>query len=459
MTAGDLFDLTAEQGVIGALLWDNALFAELPRVRGDDFYDPLHAHIFVTAGEMVRTGKIADAMTMREALREHPGLREVGGAGYILTLLDSAARLRAHAFAYAGIVADLAQRRRLADAAAALSARTLTDSDPSAILADAERALADIGARDITADEWTSFGAIAATAIDRAESGEAAGLSTGIPDLDDCTGGIRPGTLWIVGGASSMGKSIVGQQLAVNIAEQGFGVGYVHLEMDPVSIGLRGAAGATFDKLDGANPHYLSALRRKLTQPQWTRMRAGARRLATLPVMVDARPGQTMTQIESRARRLKRRFERNGQQLAALVIDHEGLIVSERTRDSKAAEAGDRAIRLLALAKALDVGVVALTQLNRDGAKKDGKEALPEMTDLAWSAELERCAEVVALLHRKAYYAERKPEALRSAEDEDALRSREALLVIAKSRAGMRRHVRVIVDVKSAAMLPDGAAP
>lgn len=453
----DMHDLRMEQGVLGYLLYENEALFDL-RVTAADFYDPVHARIFGVIETMIRSGRRADPISVRGFFKESDGLGQIGGAQYLLTLQDSAARFSGHAREYAKQIRDYAQRRRIHAAVKEIEARCGQEPDATALLMDAERLLAEIAQEDRTSEEWIDYAAAADEAIARAESGLAGGISTGIPALDDCTGGIRPGTLWIVGGASSMGKSVVGQQLAQNIARQGHGVGYVHLEMDTTAIGLRAASSAAWDMRSGANPHYLSALRRKLTGAQWEQLRGATATLRNLPLKLDVRSGQTMTQIEARARRLVRAFAKQGIKPGALVIDHEGLIVSERQRESKPAEAGDRAVRLLALAKALDVGVIALAQLNRDGSRKDGESQLPEMTDLAWSAELERCAEVVVLLHRKAYYAERKPESARTDEDYEAIKSREGLLVVAKSRAGMRAHVPVIIDVRSAVMAPDGGA-
>lgn len=451
-----LFHIEAEQAVLGGLLFDNEHFHLLNGLRGEHFYDPVHGAIFDEVARLIRAGAVADPLTLRDWVRGHPGMTELGGGRYLLVLGGAAARLKTQFRDYAAIVMDLSVRRRLRQAMAEISARAETETGGIALLMEAERTLADLSVTDDSADAWRDFGEVAYEAVGRAEAGEAAGISTGIPSLDECTGGIRPGTLWIVGGASSMGKSVAGQQLAINVASQGYGVGYIHLEMDETSIGLRAASAGAWDMHAGDNPHFLSAFRRNLSTAQWDRMRGAARALGALKIKIDSRPGQTMTQIESRARRLMRKFAREGVKPGALVIDHEGLIVSERPRDSKPAEVGDRAIRLLALAKSLNVGVIALTQLNRDGSRKDGSEALPEMTDLAWSAELERCAEVICLLHRKAYYAERKPESARTEDDFLALRSREALLVVAKSRAGKRDHVKILMDVKSAVMAPEG---
>lgn len=451
-----LFNLEAEQAVLGGLLFHNERLFDLGGLRADHFYDPVHGRIFSVVAEMVRAGRLADGVTLRDFFQKEEGLKEIGGAGYLLTLQENAARLNVHLKEYAGIVVDLSIRRRLEETAREIGLAAVAETSGADALMGAERALADLSANDEGGDAWRDFGEIALEAVGRAQAGDAAGISTGIPALDDCTGGIRPGTLWIVGGASSMGKSVVGQQLAMNVAGQGYGVGYVHLEMDDTSIGLRAAANAAWDMHAGDNPHFLSAFRKKLSERQWSTMKGAARATASLKIKVDSRPGQTMTMIEARARRLMRKFARDGVKPGVLVIDHEGLITSERPRESKPAEVGDRAIRLLALAKSLNVGVIALAQLNRDGSRKDGGESLPEMTDLAWSAELERCAEVVCLLHRKAYYAERKPESARSDDDLAALNSREAILVVAKSRAGKRDHVKVIMDVKSAVMAPDG---
>ncbi len=252
-----------------------------------------------------------------------------------------------------------------------------------------------------------------------------------------------------------MGKSVFGAGLGRNIAAQGFGVGEVHLEMDAVQIGLRASTALAFDASHKAdNPHYLTAQRGGLTESQQNKLIGAAKASATLPIYTDARAGRSLSQIEAAARRLFRKMRREGIKPGALIIDHEGLIAPEPGSrfPSQLERANARSEQLLAMAKRLGVAVIALSQITKEGSRADGEERLPTAQDLNYGGALSQAASVVILLHRKAYYAERKPEGLRSADDWAALKSREATLVIDKARGGMRSQVGVLMDMPTAAV-------
>lgn len=454
-----LHNLQAEQALLGALLAHNATFHQLPDgLRPEHFYDPVHGALYGEIARRVRAERLADAVSLAEWWGGVPAASEIGGAKYLVILLEIAARLTSQAVEYAGLVLDLAQRRALREVyeegLASLASRAASEA-----LVESERRLAEVAAQDDSADQWEHLGCIAEQAVVTAEQGELTGLSTGLEALDAKLGGLKRGAVYVVGGASSMGKSIVGKALALAVARQGYGVANVDLEMDVADIGLRAAASQAYAPTEpvysgqpgpGGNPHYLSARRRTLSQRQWERMRAGAGTLAQLPVYVDARPGQTLAQIESRTRRLQRKLKRQGVDLAALVIDHEGLIATETRHASELDRARERAQGALALAKRLNVVLIALAQLTKDGARQDGDIRLPTKDDLNFGSEWDRSAEAVILVHRRAYYAERKPAHLRTDEDCEALHSNEAVLVVDKSRGGARGQVPIVMDVAAA---------
>jgi replicative DNA helicase len=303
-----------------------------------------------------------------------------------------------------------------------------------------------------------------------AKAGHSMGLSTGFEALDAATGGLQPGTLWVVAGATSMGKSLFGMGLSRNIAAQGRAVGEIHLEMDEDQIGLRTATALAYRHgagdwvgqaaYDRINPRYLDAARGRLKAEQWQALHASGQRARDLPIFVDARPGRTIAQIEAGARRLFRRCDRQGLKPGALLIDHEGLIAptpGERL-SSLLERASARGEALLAMAKRLSVPVIALAQITNEGARADGEERLPAVTDIKYGGALTQAASVVILLHRKAYYAERKPKHLRTPADDEALRSHEATLVIDKARGGVRGQVDICMDIATGAVFEPGRA-
>jgi replicative DNA helicase len=250
-------------------------------------------------------------------------------------------------------------------------------------------------------------------------------------------------------------------QIAMNVAGQGFAVCYISLEMNADDIGLRAASSLAFDVNNkswghAGNPAYLDASRGKLSGQQWAQMHGAARAAARLPIYGTDRPALTLARIEAEVRRAERRAKRDGYELRLVVIDHEGLIAPEGRFPSQLEEARARGNGLLALAKRTGKSVLALSQITKEGARADGDERLPNLNDINYGSALTQAADVVALLHRKAYYAERKPKSARNDADLDALNSKEALIVVDKARGGARKQVAVCIDLPSARLYVAG---
>lgn len=447
-----LHDLELERAVLGACILTPAWMPD--GLRAEHFYAPEHGDLWEELRMRQRDGRLIDVMALKPFVMAHKALSSLGANGsYLLSMDGSRAATSAQVAGYAELLRDYARRRATAEACKGALAQV--EKGEGDALTTLEARLQEIASNDADADAWERLGFHACQSVERAELGETRGISTGFPSLDGATGGIQPGTLWVIGGATSMGKSVFGAGLSRNIAAQGFGVAEVHLEMDAAQVGLRTATALAFDADHRAtNPHYLSAQRGDLTDKQWAHLRGAAKASTTLPIYTDARPGRTLSQIEAAARRLFRKMRREGIQPGALVIDHEGLIAAEPGSrfPSQLERANARSEALLAVAKRLGVAVIALSQITKEGSRADGEERLPTAQDLNYGGALSQAASVVILLHRKAYYAERKPEKLRTEDDLEALRSRETTLVIDKARGGMRSQVTVWMDMPTAAV-------
>jgi replicative DNA helicase len=443
-------NLQAEQAILGAVLFDPR-WVERLSLRAEHFSEGPHGALWDEMLARHRAQRLIDVQTLREWAERY--FSEIGGVSYLMRLYTEAAPLARQIEGYAELLRSLARRRAVIIAAQdAIALAGGEEADPLAAL---EVRLQEIAQGDADADAWEKLGVDACESIERAELGEARGLSTGFADLDRVTGGLQPGTLWVIGGATSMGKSLFGSALSRAVATQGVGVGEVHLEMDRLQIGLRTATALAFDVDHRAdNPHYLTAQRGELKPAQWDKLRGAAKASATLPIYIDARPGRSLSQIEAAARRLFRKMQREGIQPGALIIDHEGLIAAEQGArfPSQLERTNARSEGLLSLAKRLGVAVVALSQITKEGARADGDDRLPNATDLNYGGAISQAASVVILLHRKAYYAERKPAHLRSEEDLFAMRSRECTLVVDKARSGQRSHVKIWMDVPTGAI-------
>jgi replicative DNA helicase len=454
-------NIEAEQALLGALLFDNEVLSRVRDLTPESFYDPVHGRIFAMIRDMIRSGSVADGVALKERAAKDDGLQEIGGALYLMRLLELAAPLSTQARAYADIIHEMAVRRAMYQAAMEAAALALDPPEGASIadvLIDAQRGLSAVGETDeALGEEWKSAGEIAAAAVERAYTGDSRGISTGLPSLDDCTGGGRPGTLWVLAGATSMGKSVGGQQFAVNVARQDYGVAYIHLEMDRDEVGLRLASALAFDWKrinatgESANPAYLAAANQRLKPDQWERMRDATRTIAPqLKIFVDDRPGRTVTQIEAACRRLFQRMKREGVTPGLIVIDHEGLIAPEGKHPSELEAARARAHKIKDMAKRLGVWTIALSQITKEGSRADGEDRLPQATDLNYGSALSQAAHVVILLHRKGYYEERKPR--HQGAPYPVPMDYSTTLVVDKARGGMRKQISAIMRIESAVL-------
>lgn len=441
----------AEHALLGALMFDNKALDFCDGVRAEAFYDPVHGRIFSTMREMILAGKLADGLTLRERFQSDGDIREIGGAGYLLVLMENAARLTSQVRDYAALIMDLAARRDLIRTAGAMMYAATTGETPaSEIIAEAEAALTEVTGMGSIEDRWESVGDLAFHGVEEGRAGRARGISTGFPSVDELTNGFAPETLWVGGGATSMGKSVLALQFAVNVAQQGYGVGVNLLEMARYDFGRRVAATLAFQRGDISAPKYLDAARGELSEAQWARMAGAAKAARQLPIFVDSRGGRKLSQIEGSFRRLIMRMKRERIKPGLLVVDHQGLIANEAHFSSQFDAASARGNGLLEIAKRLGPTVFAVAQLTNDGARKDGEEHLPTTQDIAYGAALTQAAETVVLIHRPSYYAERKPEAAKTDDDRRKARSFESTIVVDKARGGRRGQVTVHAHVGNA---------
>lgn len=451
-----LYNLEVEQALLGAILFDNKTLARIS-LRQDHFYDPVHGQIFFELRRRIEAGTEAevDALSMREWASAHDGLCVLGGASYLLTLLGVAAPFVGQTIGYADLLRDLAHRRSLVSAARDAIRQAEAGENGEDVQGALEQRLQEISAGIDDGDALQHKGLAVANAVERAELGEAKGISTGFPAIDARIGGLKP-ALYLLGAASSMGKSTLLSAIARNIAAQGYTVAEFALEMDEMEDGLRAASALAFDRDHRASPpHYLTAQRGELKPEQWAAMRGAAKAHARLPIFTDWRPGRTVRQIEASARRLFAKVRRERREAPGLVvIDHEGLIAAEPgTRfQSQLERTNARAEALMALPKRLGVPVLVAGQLTKEGKRADGEDRLPSMEDWKYGGALIEAAQAVLLVHRKAYFAERKPKHLRSQDDWSAIKSREATIVIDKARGGRRGQCTILMDMPSAAV-------
>jgi replicative DNA helicase len=406
-------NIEAEQALLGAILVNNDAFDRVSDfLRPEHFSEELHRRIFDVASQLIRAGKLASPITLKTFLGE----QDLGG----LTVPQYLARLAAEATTiinaedYGRTIHDLALRRDLIligedivngayDAPA--------DASPREQIEEAERKLYSIAETGRYDGGFQRFSDALTTAVDMAakafeRDGRLSGIATGLTDLDRYMGGLQSSDLVIIAGRPGMGKTALATNIAFNIARtyefrtqpdghttttNGGIVGFFSLEMSAEQLATR-----IMSEQAGV-PSY-KIRRGDITEPEFHRVAEAAREMQSVPLYIDQTGGLSIAQLTARARRLKRQ-----RGLDLLIIDYLQLLGGSRTRnDSRVQEITEITTGLKALAKELNVPVLALSQLSRQVESRDDKR--PQLSDLRESGSIEQDADVVIFVFREEYY-------------------------------------------------------
>ncbi len=372
--------LEAEQSVLGGLLLDNEAADKIGDVvTAGDFYSEAHRIVFDHVARLIGGGRPADAVTVAESLSSAGKLEHVGGLAYLGALVQSvpsAANVR-H---YAQIVRDRSVLRQLASTAAEIaeSAYQPMGRNASQLLDEAETKvmhIAEAGSRG--RKQYEKIGDLLTGVVERIEElfnrehpTDVTGLATGFADLDRMTAGLQPGDLVIVAGRPSMGKTALAVNIGENVAlESKRPVAIFSMEMGANQLAMRliGSVG----KLSSQN------LRTgRLQADDWTRLSSALGRLNDAPILIDETPALTVMELRSRARRIARAHS----PLGLVIVDYLQLMQASSQGENRATEISEISRSLKALAKELQVPVIALSQLNRSLEQRPNKR--PVMSDL-----------------------------------------------------------------------------
>jgi replicative DNA helicase len=391
----------AEQAVLGALLIDGSAWDQVADiVSAGDFYRPDHRLIYEALAELIAGGRPGDVVTVSEQLERHARLEDAGGLAYLGTLArdtPTAANVRA----YASIVRERALLRALIEAGRAITASVFSDDGLSAtdLVDRAEARVFEI------AEQGTRLGsgavrvsALLPPLIDKIDEwhtnpDKLRGLATGFTDFDKKTGGLRPGDLIIIAGRPSMGKTT----LAVNIAEFAAvspetkaSVAIFSMEMPSEQLVTRMLASIGHVPLNSIRSG-------RISDDDWVRITAATHQLSEAKLFIDESAGLTPTELRARARRIAREHT-----LGLIVVDYLQLMQVPGTKENRATEIAEISRGLKALAKELQVPVIALSQLNR--AVEQRTEKKPVMSDLRESGSLEQDADMILLIYRDEVY-------------------------------------------------------
>jgi replicative DNA helicase len=415
-------NLEAEQALLAAILANNSAYEKV-----SDFLQPLHfadsAHgrIYAASGKLIERGQIANAVTLKNVFEADGELSAVGGWKY-LAELERAEITIINVLQYGQVVHDLYMRRELInlghDVVVSAFDHDLEVSASDQIEA-AEERLYNMAESGRSEGGFRSFSEALTVAVEMAEAahrreGALAGVATGFLDLDNKLGGLHPSDLLILAGRPGMGKTALATNMAFNAAtlhaetdgEEGAVVGIFSLEMSAEQLATRILSERTSvpsEKIRNGT----------LGKDDFDKVLEASYELERLPLYIDDTPAISVGQLRTRARRLKRT-----KNLSMIIVDYLQLMrpTAGRAPENRVQEISDISRGLKAIAKELDLPVVALSQLSR--AVEQREEKRPQLADLRESGSIEQDADVVMFVYREEYYLQ-KAEPTRRPEESD----------------------------------------
>ena len=414
-------NIEAEQALLGAVLVNNEAFYRVSDfLKPEHFFEPIHQKIFQLASELVRAGKIATPVTLKTFLDANI---DIGGMtlGQYLARLAAEATTIINAEDYGRTVYDLSIRRdliKVGEDMVNVAFDAPVDFAPRAQIEDAERKLYELAETGRYDGGFQGFGNALTTAIDMAANayqrdGKLSGIATGLEDLDRMMGGLQKSDLIVLAGRPGMGKTALATNIAFNVASAWQGtvradghtettnggvVGFFSLEMSAEQLATRIIAEQTDIPSNQIR-------RGSINENQFEKIKDYSIRLQNLKLFVDETGGLSIAQLAARARRLKRQ-----RGLDLIVVDYLQLLTgsSKRGAENRVQEITEITTRLKALAKELQVPVLALSQLSRQVESREDKH--PQLSDLRESGSIEQDADVVLFVYREEYYhVMRKP--------------------------------------------------
>jgi replicative DNA helicase len=410
-------NVDAERAVLGAILLDReAIGIVREKLAGAEFYRKEHRLIFAAMCRLYESDQAIDAITVSEALAQDGVLEEAGGADY-LTDLNAMVATAANAAYHAGIVKDKAILRDLIQASTLNASEAYEGiGDPAEILDRAQSRIFTIGEQtrrsgfegvDIVVPQ--TFRAIEEAYRNKSE---VTGLRTGFREMDLRLSGLQQSDLIILAARPSMGKTSMALNLAYHAAtKENVGVAIFSLEMSKQQLVMRLLCSAT-----GFNLHNLR--RGQIDAREFPRLMEACDRLSRAPIFIDDSGGLTVLEMKSKTRRLKQQSD-----IGLVIIDYLQLMTSHARFENRQQEISQISRNLKAMAKDLDVPVVALSQLSR--AVESRGDHKPLLSDLRESGSLEQDADVVMFIYREEVY---RPE--------DTTIQNLATLIIGKQRNG-----------------------
>lgn len=410
-------NIEAEQAVLGAMMIKKEAIIEAQEIlQPEDFYREAHRRVYDAMLKLAENDEAVDLVTLTEQLRKDGELEKIGGIPFITTIANivpTAANVTYHA----KIVKAKAELRRLIDAATEIAGAAYEDSQPVENIMDAaeQKILAVAGSQ--TANGFEPIKSILMRTFERINvlyesKGGITGLPTGFKDLDRLTSGLQASDLILVAARPSMGKTAFTLNIASYVGLHGSKVAFFSLEMSKEQLMQRMLCS------EGSIDSQLLRTG-QLGDEDWTNLVTVADKLNRAPIYIDDTAGITIMDLRSKARRLKAEHG-----LDLIVIDYLQLMQGRpgKNGDNRQQEISEISRSLKALARELNVPVIALSQLSRSVEARQVKR--PMLSDLRESGSLEQDADIVMFLYREDYY------------DKDTEHKNQTEVIIAKHRNG-----------------------
>ncbi|MGH1375302.1 MAG: replicative DNA helicase [Alphaproteobacteria bacterium] len=449
-------NIEAEQGLLGALLVKNAAFEKVgDLLRPEHFFMPVHQRIFTAIMQFVDRGQTASPVTLKDYFEKDEDLVELGGGTYLADLAAGVISV-INVHDYAQTIYELYLRRQLVDLGEDIvneAHEHVLDKAAMNTIEMAESKLFTLAESGDVKGGFVSLRDSVLVSIEVAEKafktkGHVTGSTTGLRDLDKQTGGLHPSDLLILAGRPSMGKTALATNIAYNTArryaetggKEGARVGFFSLEMAADQLATRILA-------DCANISGHAIKQGDIKQEDFQSFVKASQQLAQVPLYIDDTPALSIGAVRTRARRLKRQYG-----LDFLIIDYLQLLRgsgSKQSESNRVQEVSEITRGLKAIAKELNIPVLALSQLSRMVEQREDKR--PMLSDLRESGSIEQDADVVMFVYREEYYLHRaEPEPGTDNHIQWQERCERALnvgeCIIAKARHGPIGSVRMHFD-------------
>ncbi|HPU46482.1 MAG TPA: replicative DNA helicase [Bacteroidales bacterium] len=419
-------DIETEEVVLGALLIEpNALATVIDILQPEVFYKEAHQRIFAAVLALYPIGEPIDVITVTNYLRKSGEIDFIGGPAYIAQLTDrviSAANIEYHA----RILIEKYIQRKLIE----ISNNIITEaydatSDAFDTLNEAENALFQINEQNLRRS-FRSMPSVLQVVREQIETayknqGEYTGVVSGFYQLDQLTGGLQPSDLIIIAARPGMGKTAFALSMARNMAvEFGFPIAFFSLEMTAPQLVIR---------ILSAQTQISSERIRKgeLDDTEWMTLNEAMNKLSNVKLFLDDTPALSIFELRAKARRLKQAYD-----IQAIYIDYLQLMTAKIDKNSnREQEIASISRSLKALAKELNIPVIALSQLSRDVEKRSGTKR-PQLSDLRESGAIEQDADIVIGIYRPEYYMKEE----QVDEDKLAAVKNKAEIILLKHRNG-----------------------